>query len=399
MRSLWKSFSADQVDHADLQHIIQPHFRSGSQPGEREVVYPGEEPHAIKLRFAKDDRLTDITAGPALTSDCEAAIVGAINDALTSDGPRVFRHVLFAGHKLTGSWRYKDNFQVTPVPSDAPQIECLIGDHPFILESKVTSVKDGFVKSRRASQVLREHELLLAGLVNTSIHELPAKSLYGYWVQLPNEGYETAYLMPGYRYDAPQGLEDFIPVASSAPVLSAAEIFGPYSMSAGTPFSIPNDLADTLDTYYTLPPRTQTQFVRSCYRLQYANQALFQSNSAAFVAVITAAEVLFPQAPAEKCSACGQSRYRLRSAFARLLESSLAALTRRHIGVNRSVQTRLKHLYDSRSKITHGIELRGWDSIFGFTPRGCQDDDDLRTLLHVMPFTLAEWINEQVGRL
>jgi hypothetical protein len=41
MRSLWKSFSADQVDHADLQHIIQRHFRSGSQPGEREVIYPG----------------------------------------------------------------------------------------------------------------------------------------------------------------------------------------------------------------------------------------------------------------------------------------------------------------------------------------------------------------------
>ena len=363
------------------------------------MIYPGEEPHAIKLLFTKNDRLTDITAGPALTSDCEAAIIGAIIDALTSDEPRVFRHVLFAGHKLTGSWRYKDKFQITPVPPDAPQLDCLIGDHPFILESKVTTVKDGFIKSRRASRILREHELLLAGLVNTSIHELPAKSLYGYWVRLPDEGYKTAYLMPGYRYDAPRGLKDFIPVASSAPVLSATEIFGPYTMSAGTPFSIPNDLTHTLDTYYTLPPSTQTQFVRSCYWLQYANQALFQSYSAAFVAVITAAEVLFPQTPAEKCSACGQSQYKLRSAFARLLESSLAALTSRRVGVNRSVETRLKHLYDNRSRITHGIELRGWDSILDFTPRGCQDDDDLRTLLRVMPFTLAEWIHEQVGRL
>ncbi len=88
LRSLWDVFAADRVDHADLQHIIQRHFRSGSQPAKRVVIYPGDEPHAIKLRFAKDDRLTHIEAGPALTPETEAAIIRAITDALTPTDAR-----------------------------------------------------------------------------------------------------------------------------------------------------------------------------------------------------------------------------------------------------------------------------------------------------------------------
>jgi hypothetical protein len=397
-RNLWDAFAADRIDQRELQNIIQRHFPSGSQPAKGEVVYPGDGPPAITLRFSKNNRLTHVEAGPSLTHECEAMIIDVIKDALTATTRRVLRQVLFAGHKLTGAWRYKDELQITPVPPEAPQLTCLLGDHPFILETKITCTNDGSTTQRRAAQLAREHELLLAGIVNSSVHQLPARPFHGYWVMLPNEGYKTAYLMPGYHANIPEAAEDFTPIESSAPVLPPAQLFGPYSMSAGTPFTVPENLTETFDAYHALQPATRQGFLRSCHWLQYANHAFLHSYSAAFMAIVTAAEVLFPQQPKPKCLSCGQVRHRLRSAFAQLLERSLTVLTSHRVGEDRTIQTRLKHLYDTRSSISHGADLRGWDLPSEFTPRSSQDDDDLRTLLRVMPYTLAQWLREEAGR-
>jgi hypothetical protein len=394
-QNLWDLFSADRIDQADLQGIIQRQFPSASQLAKREVIFPSDEPHAIKLRFAKDDRLTQIEAGPALTKECLAAIVSDIATALTDIEPRVFRHLLFAAHKLTGTWRYRDAFQLTPVPPDAPQLDCLIGDHPFVLESKVLCSQDGLVTTRRAGKLLREHELLLAGLLNAGVHELPARPMHGYWVL--DEELKTTYRMPGYFYPLPQSELAFSATTSQPPVLREAEVFGPYSMTAGIPFTIPSNLAETLDAYYALSSKMRQQFLRSCYWVQYAQHAFLHSPSAAFMAIVTAAEVLFPQFSPEKCATCGQRRFRLRTAFAQFLEQSLTLLSNCRIGEDRATTTRLKHLYDTRSSITHGSELRGWDTAQQFTPRGTQDDDDLRTLLRITPYTLAEWLRERRG--
>ena len=398
-RSLWSAFAADRIDHRALQQIIQRNFPSGSQPGLREVVYPGDGDHAVKLLFSKNDVLVGIEAGPSLTSAVEASIIEAINDALIDTGPRVIRQVRFADHKVTGSWRYKDVFQIAPPPEHAPQLNCVIGDHPFILEVKITESKDGFVTNQRASDAMRTAELLLAGLVNSSIHHLTARPMYGYWVRNP-ENNQTIYLQPFYHYTNGQFAADkFSPITTPTPVGFAGDLFGPYGMTAGTPITIPHELTEVLHLYYALPAATQEQFLRSCYWLRQANRFFLESFSAAFMAVITAAEALFDP-PRETCAECKQPRYRLRSAFATLLDTyvPLAHVTSGGYGGKPSFQTRLKHLYDTRSQITHGSDLRGWDSGNGFTPLQSQDDNDLRTLIRIMPFALANWLQEQHQR-
>ncbi len=198
-KSLWSTFAADQLDHRALQNIIQRHFPSGSQPGIREVVYPGDGEHAIKLLFSKDDLLVGIEAGPGLSAALEATLATALADALVETGPRVFRGVRFADYKLTGNWRYKDRFQILPVPAQAPQLNCVIGDHPFLLEVKIAGSKDGFVTTQRAAAATRSAELLLAGLVNSSIHPLPARSMYGYWVHPADDDYRTTAYLVSFR--------------------------------------------------------------------------------------------------------------------------------------------------------------------------------------------------------
>ena len=396
-KSLWNEFAADRLDHRALQNIVQRHFPSGSQPGVREVVYPGDGEHAIKLRFSKNDTLVGIEAGPGLGAAFEATLTTALADALVETGPLVFRSVRFADYKLTGSWRYKDQFQISPVPAQAPQLNCLIGDHPFLLEVKIIGSKDGFVTSQRAADATRTAELLLAGLVNNSIHPLTTRSMYGYWVHPPGDDYRaTAYLQPHYRCDIPES-DDFSPETQLAPVAPAHELFGPYGMTAGTPLCIPDGLTEALDTYHGLAEDVQEQFLRSCYWLRQANRLFLESFSAAFMAVVTAAEALFHTTPAGTCATCGQAQHRSRTAFAQLLETyvPLEATTSRGYGGKPSFQARLKHLYDTRSQITHGSDLRGWDTAHGFTPLQSQDDNDLRTLLRIMPLALTNWLQEQ----
>jgi hypothetical protein len=397
-RSLWKEFAADRIDHGELQHVIGRHFPSGSQPGIREVVYPGEAKYAIKLKFSKDDTLTSIEAGPLLTAALEATLIRAINDALVDIGPKVFRQVLFADHKLTGCWRYKDRFQVIPVPPQALQLNCLLGDHPFVLEIKIDRSKDGFVTNRRTAQVMRNTELLLAGLVNSSVHHLAARSFYGNWVRLPGDEHRAAYLYPYYPY-APQSTDDFTSTDNLAPVAPPRVLFAPFSMSLGTPFSVPDGLDEVLDAYHASSPKVQEQFLRSCYWLQRADRSFVESFSAAFMAVVTAAEALFESRPPEKCNCCGQPKYGLSNAFSQLIETHVPLpelLGPGHHHEQRNFRTRLKYLYSTRSKITHGGDLRGCDAKSpAFTPLESKDDDDLRTLLRIMPFALGEWLRER----
>lgn len=396
-RSLFNEFAADRLDHRALQNIIQRHFPSGSQPGVREVVYPGDGEPAIKLLFSKNDTLVGIEAGPGLSAALEATLTTALAEALVETGPRVFRSVRFADYKLTGTWRYKDQFQILPIPAQAPQLNCMIGDHPFLLEVKVRCSKDWCVTSQRATDATRTAELLLAGLVNNSIHALTARSLYGYWVRPPGNDYKaTAYLQPYYYCDIPTS-DDFSPAIPLAPVAPAHEIFGPYGMNAGTPLYIPNGLTQTLDLYHGQARDVQEQFLRSCYWLRQANRLFLDSFSAAFMAVITAAEALFAAPPASTCATCGQAQYHLRTSFAQLLETfvPLAATTSSGYAGKPSFQARLKHLYDTRSQITHGSDVRGWDTADAFTPLQSQDDDDLRTLLRIMPLALTNWLQEQ----
>jgi hypothetical protein len=267
-----------------------------------------------------------------------------------------------------------------------------------VLEVTVACSKDGSITGMRAARAVRNAELLLAGLVNTSIHVLAVRPFYGHWVRLPGEDDRAAYLYPHYPCNLRQSTGDFSPAGALAPVVPERELFGPSGLSAGQSLSFPAGLVELLATYDALCPERQEQFLRSCYWLQRANRSFVESFSASFTAVVTAAEVLFEKKDPDVCRSCGQHRYGLRISFSHLLETlvPLAEITNAGCNDRPSFQARLKHLYDTRSQITHGRDLRGWDSsTHGFTPSGNRDDDDLRTLLRIMPFALGAWLSGQ----
>jgi hypothetical protein len=396
---LWTALSADHVDHDELQQVIQRHFPSASQPGLREIVYPGDGPYAIKLVYAKTDQLADIEAGLLLTKELEEKLSRAVAEALlTPAGYRVHRRVLFADHKLTGSWRYGDWFQILPVPPSAPQLNCVFGDHPFMLEVRVAASRDPLVIHLRAGRAMREVLLLLGGLAESSIHGLVSRGFHGSWVTLPGEGRQTSYLYPEYPAPAPHSSDDFAPPGEPAPVIPSHDLFGIFGGHAGQPLCIPGELAETIDRYQTLDPESRDRVLRACYWVQRANRSFTESFCQSFMAVITAAETLM-ETGKDICPACGQNQYRLRSSFAAFLDAyvPLDQLTARLFGHPESFRERLKALYDSRSKITHGSDLSGRDGLGGgFVPGANTEESDLRTLLRIMPLAVGAWVRGRV---
>ncbi len=396
---LWTELSADKVDHSELQQVIQRHFPSASQPGLREIVYPGDGPYAIKLVYSKDDQLENIEAGALLTPELEDKLVDSVKKALLEPaGYRVHRQVLFADHKLTGSWRYGDWFQLLPVPPSAPQLNCVVGDHPFTLEVRIAASADPFVTLLRAGMAMREAVLLLAGLAESSIHGLPARGFYGYWVNLPGQALQPAYLYPAYPAPAPFTFDDFSAPGEPAPVIPSRDLFGIFGGHAGQPFCFPGELAETIDRYQTLDPESRDRVLRACYWVQRANRSFTESFSQSFMAVITVAETLM-ETGKDICPACGQNQYRLRSSFAAFLDAyvPLDQLTARLFGHPQSFRERLKALYDSRSKITHGSDLSGRDGWGGgFVPGANTEESDLRTLLRIMPLAVGAWVRGRV---
>ncbi len=398
-RCLWDAFAADRVDHRELQQLIARRFPSGSQAGRHEIVYPGDGEYAIKLVFTEHDRLRAIEPGPSLTPALEHSIATTITDALlTTAEHRIIRRVLFAHHKLAGYWRYKDQFQVLPVPPSTPQINAVFGDHPFVLEVLVPASPDSSITQMRADRLLRDTELLLAGLVNSSIRALTRRGFYGRWVLVPGADRACAYLQDYFdATDLPKE-NAFSPPGIPAPIISPYDLFGPNGLFAGQPLSFPAGLPELLELVEGLPRRRREQLLRACYWVQLANRLLLESFSAAYLAIVTAAEVLFPEASPERCPTCKQHQYRLRHRFATFLEQHvpLAPLTSAGYRDVPSFLARLRLLYDARSGITHGSELRGWDRpTSGFTPGRNEDDGDLRTLVRILQFALGAWLVQQ----
>ena len=119
------------------------------------------------------------------------------------------------------------------------------------------------------------------------------------------------------------------------------------------------------------------------------------------MAIITAAEALFPEHDRSKCTTCGQLRYRLRQTFAAFLQGHVPLQHLASSGYQDmpSFIDRLTYLYDTRSSITHGAALRGWESpTRGFTPQTNTDDSDLRTLLRIMHYALGSWLCQRSTR-
>jgi hypothetical protein len=108
-----------------------------------EVLYPQAPPTALRAVFDKRGALVGVYAGEAHTPDALRALRDRIDrEFVASAGDGVNRQVCFTTAPVRGWWRYRDRFQILPVPEHAPKADFAFFDLPFLIEFRYPRAVD-----------------------------------------------------------------------------------------------------------------------------------------------------------------------------------------------------------------------------------------------------------------
>ena len=285
-----------------------------------------------------------------------------------------------------------------PPPTSAPDIPTVIGDHPLVLEYEVAWCGDNTVDQARVERAYRRYALALSGFVThidvpdrerqvwayVSDHETPSEGA-SVWVQaaywiigLVNED------VPGWRADfsSLDGLERMVVLPHEE--FHCRRGIGPDDEH----LAVPETLADSLDSFATLEPSRQDQFLRAAYWLNHARRVWDLSYSASFIAVAQAIEALLPEASKVHCNSCGIPHD----------EPSISQRFQDWVYANAPGEDARKLLYPLRSGLVHGSALLALDmGVHGLQPRPSTERESAGLAERAARLGLTNWLRNQVA--
>ena len=354
----------------ELSMMIQYCFPHGSIPPGTAEVHLADASEEVVLRpaFTRAGRFEAIPE-PSLSDEDAQTLIKVIGELEGGRTPTVWRVVLFASLPVKGTFRYRDRWQIRPVPDDAPKPSFAMAPHPFVLEVKGSAVSEGFVRWLQGGKLLREAELVLSLVLHGGLAPDRSTSPSHEWVVLPGWEYsedrpsptsllaQASYFMP----TMPGRGDDFSDVAEVEPMrlVPDEEYFGRLGTSVYQTLELPASLAALLDAVDALQPGDRDRFFRSAYWFSRAGGAWRLSQSLSYICLINAIEVLTPHGVEDRCPTCGLNR--APGPTARFRD-----FVERYAG---DVPDRSR-LYAIRSRLVHGDQILQSDqpSGFAFTP-------------------------------
>lgn len=388
------------ADQSELEEVFQQYFGHAQALNEREIrvgfASITDTEYCASLHYNRDGGLIEIRRGPTLSDLDVVALRARIEkDLLQPPMIRVGRTVMFAHVPVNDFFTYKDVFQITPAPPEAPRSVGLFGPHPFVLEFRYPGASEFPLDQSRRMRSFRELELLLAALIPT-VATLPSRSLQFHWVlrsdnpQTPAE-FHSEYLQCGYRIPGFRPNADAFASQGSATSMVRVPIETYYQrlgVASDALLDVPDRFEQLLDAYYVLDRHEKDRFLRAAFWIQHAQHVHALSESAVFMALVNAVEALIPSGEpgAIRCRECkrdvGPGPTEKFKQFVDHYAPSATAKNR-------------KSLYSLRSQITHGGRLLHGDrNAWGmtFTGRKISDwasADEIRGIARVV---LINWL-------
>ena len=354
--------SLDVAD-ADLRTALGHYFPLSRSEGDRSVDYFRDGEVALSAAYRRDGLIRELLPGPWLSEGKLDDLRQSLRRSLLTPVSRITRSVQFGLLPCTGAWRYRDRFQILPVPPEAPQPPQLLTNQPFVLEVRYDGVEDPIenpmLEIRRADEAVTEVGLVLAGLL-PRIYFTPASGSASAWgIELgTGEAHRSKWVQLGYTFPGFNIRANDFTDASGLPsprFIDVGEFYGRRGISLDDQaIDLPDDLEHPLDAFFALSPDDSKRFLHWCFWLNHAKQAGPLARSAAHIAVVQAIEALMPRAEdSGRCPTCGQAHGPGPTArFADFLrefapsEDQEGDQERGH-----------KELYSLRSALTHGGKL------------------------------------------
>jgi len=399
--NLLKDLYGDIVDSTELESVLVTHFGRARQLSMVEYCY-GRTDKSYSLKLHYDGHLlTTIKEGPEWKPADLVPLQNKIQATLLSSAQnRAGRFVGFTALPTKGAYRFRDVFQVLPVPEDAPQPPIFLGEHPFLVEFQYPSVPDTMVDGLRRTRKGREIELLLCVLL--PFHAFShSQSVTHQWVlgdppsqpgQVPSSQFrQIGYSWPGLSNLARDQFSDIraIPPLARCP---AQEHFTRSGIGFGQVVSLPDTIDVLCEKAFALRAEDRGRFFRACYWYQHAYRVATLSSSAMFTALVSAVEALLPPiSPTMTCDSCKRSIGPGPTArFAEFVDQYAPNIT--------TTSSDRRKFYEIRSKLSHGGSLLHRDQGFfgpSLNPASMKEWSDMERVRHIARIVLVNWLMQR----
>src|SRR5260370_6029610 len=388
-------FHIKDIEPQELMQLLLGHFGHGTNV--KKLVhrfYHSATQHYLEVTFDENGA----TKGVVLSKDFPHAeleeIAEKIQDALlTKHAKRVIQIIGFCSDKVTGYFKYKDLFQILPISAKMQQTNVGLVDYPFILEvaydSSPIATIDNMRRMRKATVYIR----LLNLLANRRIFSRPRYAQFAWVLNMDDtSNIHSTWRQLEYVYTGLRGPgEDFSPVDHLPPIerVPFQTYYTSPIMRTFWSLTFPDDIEQSLEKALMLDKDSWNKFFMACTWYARYTDTLRESNSSAFIALVTALECLAQKKEVcltcnqpllendeDTCSVCGQPRYRVTKHFQDFLKKHFPAID--------SFPNEKRTLYQVRSQLAHGMDLlqadlEPWNF---FIDAKMQNQDPLQRNLH-----------------
>ena len=297
---------------------------------------------------------------------------------------KIRQEAALSDRRVLGYYKYKDIFQIMPIPEDAPSLGFLIGHHPFLMEysyevpdvsetqynPEIPSVALLPMIDREASTSPKNEVLLLLSTFSRHIVFQYGNSITNqqWFVKLPmNEkdiptSYDSVWGQGAYQSQKVPSriIEGFSnPSAEPIGVLEINEYYKselPLQYVVGLThdsFELPVAIDEYFNIYYSMANHTKLSFLSACMLLRQGIELFSLAPSLAFAACVSALEALIAHdhrtESTERCECCNQPKHHVRQRFLHFIKE---------FG-NDSPESRRQadRVYSKRSSILHEGQL------------------------------------------
>jgi hypothetical protein len=313
--NLLVEFAGDSVEQSELEQLLLMHFGNSVAISQNEIqyTYKGTNDAALILKYTKNGEISNIISGPGMrNSDIELLHNKIAQQLVKPNGYEVGQLVMFSHTPPAGEFRYRDLFQITPIPDNAPTLAYVIGDHPLLLQFQYPGSVDIQISMLRQTRIGRELELLMVALV-LYIKGSIGRTIRHHWVIMGGENpatWESSYCQEGYIWpDAGGAKANFMEPSKYDKITRtvAAEHYNRRGISLGQKLDLPDILEQLLDIYFGMHRNDRDRFMRASYWFQYSQRVREISASGAFTALVSAVEALMPETkPESQCPTCNR---------------------------------------------------------------------------------------------
>jgi hypothetical protein len=378
-----------QVEEVELRWLLIDVFNAALHDDSRAgvVFYPDRKRAGIILIYGRRD-LVQAIAGPSLTRSALEELQGRVDsEILSSVGRRITGAVFLSEKPVGGYFRLKDSFQILPPPADAPKPDLslpgLYPRHPFLVEVSFEASSNDALNGLRKYRKQYELELVLNALLDGSVSCTTTSARRHRWVLSPKEdrqrGAASVFVQDGYRCSGFPAESSQFSGAESFPKLQEVEPSTYYQLiwAPSMPLSLPSDFSIKLDSFYALARTEREAWLRACHWLRHSSVAVWDSRSAAFLALVTAVEGLMPRRDRGK-----------RREFELFID---------RFAPSRGLQQDRSRFYEIRSKLAHGADLRYEDTdhaLVSITPRISEGLREFEAMRSVAKSVIVNWLED-----